>query len=65
MLALHDAHGPMLSRKLLYTAVTRAKAGVVIVGQKSAIEQAVSTPDIVHRCTNLAGRLVETLQRSL
>lgn len=65
VLALHDAHGPMLSRKLLYTAVTRAKTGVVIVGQKSAIEQAVSTPDIVHRCTNLAGRLVETLQRSL
>ena len=38
---LLDSHGIMLKRNLLYTAVTRAKKKVIIIGQMSAIEKAV------------------------
>jgi len=38
---LLDGHGIMLKRNLLYTAVTRAKVKVYIVGQQSAIDKAV------------------------
>lgn len=57
ILALHEAHGPLLSRKLLYTAVTRARTGVIIVGQESAIFRAVSVADSTARQTTLQARL--------
>lgn len=59
VLAMHDSHGPMLSRKLLYTAVTRAKQGVIIVGQRSAVLRAVSVMDVTVRQTMLSERLVK------
>ena len=40
---LLDQHKNMLFRNLLYTAVTRAKEKVIIVGQKSAINTAIHT----------------------
>ena len=58
ILVLHEAHGPLLSRKLLYTAITRAKKGVIIVGQRSAILRAVAVEDTTRRVTNLKARLV-------
>jgi len=51
----------MLSRKLLYTAVTRARQGVVIVGQRSAVLRAVSVEDTTRRVTTLRPR-IESLQ---
>jgi exodeoxyribonuclease V alpha subunit len=39
-----DAHGRALNRNLLYTAVSRAKRDVVIVGPRSAVLRAVATP---------------------
>jgi exodeoxyribonuclease V alpha subunit len=39
-----DGHGRALNRNLLYTAVSRAKRGVVIVGPRSAVLRAVATP---------------------
>lgn len=57
VLALHESHGPLLSRKLLYTAITRAKVGVVIVGQRSAVLRAVSLEDNTKRVTTLRTRL--------
>jgi exodeoxyribonuclease V alpha subunit len=59
ILALHEAHGPLLSRKLLYTAITRAKIGVVIVGQESAIRRAASVEDNTRRVTTLQQRLLK------
>lgn len=41
----HNAHKHMWTRQLLYTAVTRAKKGVIIVGNASGVEHAVSTPE--------------------
>ncbi|MFD8004070.1 SF1B family DNA helicase RecD2 [Streptomyces mirabilis] len=47
----------MLQRNLLYTAVTRAKKLVVLVGSRKAIGQAVRTVSAGRRCTSLAYRL--------
>jgi exodeoxyribonuclease V alpha subunit len=49
-----SAFGPMLSRNLLYTAVTRARRAVVIVGDRAAIERAVAETRDQERCTGLA-----------
>ncbi len=34
---VHSGHGGMLSRNLLYTAVTRARTACVLVGQRAAV----------------------------
>jgi exodeoxyribonuclease V alpha subunit len=47
----------MLQRNLLYTAITRAKRLVVLVGSKRAIAIAVRNNKVQHRYTNLASRL--------
>lgn len=47
----------MLQRNLLYTAVTRAKSLVVLVGSRKAIGQAVRTVSAGRRCTALDFRL--------
>ncbi|MGW1135009.1 SF1B family DNA helicase RecD2 [Streptomyces griseoluteus] len=47
----------MLQRNLLYTAVTRAKKLVVLVGSRKAIGQAVRTVSAGRRCTALGFRL--------
>ncbi|MBT2510644.1 ATP-dependent RecD-like DNA helicase [Streptomyces sp. ISL-98] len=52
----------MLQRNLLYTAVTRAKKLVVLVGSRKAIGQAVRTVSAGRRCTALDHRLAGGLQ---
>ncbi|MGW7515983.1 SF1B family DNA helicase RecD2 [Streptomyces sp. NPDC054796] len=52
----------MLQRNLLYTAVTRAKRLVVLVGSRRAIGQAVRTVSAGRRCTALAHRLSGALR---
>ncbi|MFF2506059.1 ATP-dependent RecD-like DNA helicase [Streptomyces sp. NPDC058067] len=47
----------MLQRNLLYTAVTRAKKLVVLVGSRKALGQAVRTVSAGRRCTALGFRL--------
>jgi exodeoxyribonuclease V alpha subunit len=47
----------MLQRNLLYTAVTRAKQIVVLVGSRRALARAVRTPGAGRRYTALAERL--------
>ncbi|WP_434589682.1 SF1B family DNA helicase RecD2 [Streptomyces sp. A5-4] len=51
----------MLQRNLLYTAVTRAKKLVVLVGSRKAIGQAVRTVSAGRRCTALDHRLSKRL----
>jgi exodeoxyribonuclease V alpha subunit len=53
---LPDDSSPLLTRELLYTAVTRAKQQVVVVGDRAALARAISTP--VQRMSGLAARLV-------
>lgn len=52
-------YGGMLQRNLLYTAVTRAKEKVIIIGSSAAIAMAVQTESERHRCTLLQERLRE------
>ncbi|MBP5749521.1 MAG: ATP-binding domain-containing protein, partial [Firmicutes bacterium] len=49
---------PMLAtRNLLYTAVTRAKQGAVLVGIPEAVNAMVDNNAIAVRCSGLAARL--------
>jgi exodeoxyribonuclease V alpha subunit len=53
------AHYLLLKRNLLYTAVTRGKKLVVLVGSERAIKRAVGDADAGQRWTGLSGRLSE------
>lgn len=57
MIPLTTSAWMMLQRNLLYTAITRAKRLVVLVGSKKALGQAVRTPGSGRRHTALAPRL--------
>ena len=61
IMAMLNSHFIMLKRNLLYTAVTRAKDKVVIVGNKKAVSTATRTNDIDKRNTKLASRLISLL----
>jgi exodeoxyribonuclease V alpha subunit len=54
---VHTQHYVMLQRNLLYTAVTRGKRLVVLVGSRKALGIAVRNGDIASRCSGLAHRL--------
>jgi len=57
VLSLNCSYGTMLQRNLLYTAVTRAKKALVIVGEKQAISIAISNNESQKRNTKLKDRL--------
>lgn len=52
-------HSYMLTRRLFYTAVTRAQERVVIVGQREAIEHAVTNTAETERVTTLRERICD------
>jgi exodeoxyribonuclease V alpha subunit len=52
-----SSYGPMLSRNLLYTALTRARRAAVIIGDEAAIARAVAETRDQHRSTGLAALL--------
>jgi exodeoxyribonuclease V alpha subunit len=58
ILPMHTTHYPMLQRNLLYTAVTRAKRLLVLVGMKKALAIAIRNDATLRRCSRLADRLV-------
>ncbi|HEV7482987.1 MAG TPA: ATP-dependent RecD-like DNA helicase [Solirubrobacterales bacterium] len=53
----HRSHSRMLTRPLLYTAITRARNSCVLVGDPAALAAAVSRDDSGNRHSGLAGRL--------
>ena len=57
VLPLVSAHYIMLQRNLLYTAVTRAKKLVILIGSKAALNTAVENDRTRKRYTLLAERL--------
>ena len=57
VMPLTMSHYVMLQRNLLYTGVTRAKKGLILVGEKKAIYIAVKNDKITERNTKLAERL--------
>jgi len=54
----------MLQRNLLYTAVTRARRTVVLIGTKKALAIAVRNASMLQRRTMLAPRLREATSAS-
>lgn len=54
----HSAHKRMLTRRLLYTAITRAKEGVVLIGDREGVEWAVKNTREVVRCSWLQQRVM-------
>lgn len=62
VLPLLTQHYMLLQRNLLYTAITRAKKMVVIVGTRKAIAMAVKNDKIATRWTALTERLVAAVQ---
>jgi exodeoxyribonuclease V alpha subunit len=59
VIPLHTQHYLMLSRNLLYTALTRAKKTVVMIGTTKAIGMAMRNLEATRRFTGLAGKLKE------
>jgi len=60
VIPVHSAYGGMLSRNLLYTAITRAKQACVLVGQHEAIARAARRADAFRRHTRMAELLGES-----
>jgi exodeoxyribonuclease V alpha subunit len=54
-LILPDADLPLLSRELVYTAVTRVRRSITVVGRRALLEEAVARP--LERSSGLADRL--------
>lgn len=57
VVVVHSAHTYMLTRQLFYTAITRAKKGVVIVGNRKGLEVATSARMPPRRQTGLTERM--------
>jgi exodeoxyribonuclease V alpha subunit len=62
IIPLHTQHFLMLQRNLLYTAITRGKKLVVIVGSRRALSLAVRRQDTAERYTALRRRLLSELE---
>ena len=57
IIPIHTTHYPLLQRNLIYTAVTRGKKLVILVGSKKAIQIAIHNDRVVKRYTMLKERL--------
>ena len=63
IVVMHSSHYHMLNRQLLYTAVTRGKKTVVVIGDRRALEKAVSDATVAERYSMLKDRIRGGLQR--
>ncbi len=59
IIPLHTQHYVLLQRSLIYTAITRAKKLVIVLGTKKALSLAVSRSESRERVTTLSERLKE------
>ena len=59
VIPVHTQHFVMLQRSLLYTAVTRGKRLVVLVGTSKALRIAIRNAEVALRCTRLSQRLAK------
>ncbi|MBT5855354.1 ATP-dependent RecD-like DNA helicase [bacterium] len=57
VMPIHPSQAIMLTRNLLYTAITRAKKHVVLVGHKAAINRAIQNTRTLFRWTGLQSQL--------
>lgn len=57
MVVVHSSHTIMLTRRLFYTAITRAKSGVVLVGDDAGLERVRSVGHAAERNSTLIDRI--------
>jgi exodeoxyribonuclease V alpha subunit len=57
VMVCHRSHSRMLTRPLVYTAITRARRGCVVIGEQAAMAMAVGRDDSGNRHSGLAERL--------
>lgn len=57
-------HYVMLRRNLLYTAISRAKKKVILIGQRQAVYMAIHKNDVDKRNTVLADRITVYFDRA-
>jgi len=57
IISIQNGHHIMLKRPLIYTAITRAKQRVIVVGERRALCTAINTVDTEKRNTMLAARI--------
>ena len=62
IISIQMAHTVMLNRPLLYTAITRAKKRVILIGERKALCMAIRRTDTERRNTQLARRILDQLQ---
>lgn len=62
---VHSAHTFMLQRNLFYTAITRAKKGVIIVGNRKGLKAATDPKDPPKRNTALVERVEDIVRNEL
>ncbi len=62
IVVLHSQHYVMLQRNLLYTAITRGRKLVILIGVPYAVDQAIKNNDVGERRTSLAERCALPLQ---
>jgi exodeoxyribonuclease V alpha subunit len=65
VIPIHTTHLMLLDRNLLYTAITRGRRLVVLVGTRKAIAIAIRNQAVSKRHTGLTTALLETMQRPL
>ena len=65
LLPFHGQHFMLLRRNLLYTALTRGKQLVVVVGSERAIRMATERDDMNRRFSKLEDRLRRVFQESV
>jgi len=63
IIPLHTSHYPMLHRSVLYTAVTRAKELVALVGSRKAVALAIRNVRVEQRFTGLKDKLRARMAR--
>ncbi len=59
VLALHDSHHILLERQLIYTAITRAKKLLIIVGTKTALQSSIKRTRSAKRYTSLIEKVAK------
>ena len=65
IIPLMKEHYIMLRRNLLYTAISRAKEKVILIGQRQAVYMAIHRSDVDKRNTVFADRIVAYLNREV
>lgn len=62
IMPIHPCHGMMLNRNIIYTAWTRAKQKVVLVGQKNSLDMAIDKIDATIRNSRLIDKISDYIK---